>query len=68
MILRNARKIVLEACGDAQWHGVELTLAVDNWEMGWGAMSLRWAGWGVERTNGLCAPFPLFCCPACPRK
>ena len=41
---------------------VDLTLALDKWEMVWGAMSWGWAGWGAERAHGICAPFPLFCC------
>ena len=43
--------------------GVELTLAVDNWDMGWEAMSLGWAGWGAYRARGICTPFPLLYCP-----
>ena len=27
--------------------GVELTLAVDKWEMGLGEISLIWEGWGA---------------------
>ena len=42
--------------------GVELTLAVDKWDMVWGAMSWGWAGWGAERAHGICAPFHLFRC------
>ena len=45
--------------------GVELTLAVDKWYMGWVAMSLGWAGWVAERAHGICASFPLLCCLAC---
>ena len=30
-----------------------LTLAVYKWNMGWGEMSLGWAGWGAERDHGL---------------
>ena len=41
-------------------HGVELTLALDKWEMVWGATSWGCAGWGAERAHGICAPFPLF--------
>ena len=44
--------------------GVELTLAVDKWDMGWVAMSLGWASWGAESAHSICATFPLFCCPA----
>ena len=47
---------------------VELTLAVDKWDMGWGDMSLGWAGWGAEHAHGLCLLLPFFCCPACPQK
>ena len=42
---------------------VELDLAVDKWEMGWGAMSQGWASWGAECSNGLCVPLHLFWCP-----
>ena len=42
------------------WRGVEITLAVDNWDIVCGAMSWGWAGWGAERAHGICAPFPLF--------
>ena len=44
--------------------GVEITLEVDKWEVGWGDISLGWEGWGAERANGIFAPFPLLCCPA----
>ena len=47
---------------------VELTLAGDTWEVGCGAMYMVWEGWGAGRAHGLCAPFPLLCCPACPLK
>ena len=47
---------------------MDITLAVDKRDMGWVSMYLGWAGWGAERANGLCAPFPLFCFPACPPK
>ena len=47
------------------WRGVEVKIAVDKWDMGWGAMSLGWAGWGSEHAHWLCAPLPLLCCPAC---
>ena len=42
---------------------VKLNLAVDKWEMGWGAMPLGWAGWGEEIAHGIYEPFPLLCCP-----
>ena len=45
-------------------HDGKVTLAGDKWDMGWGAMSLGWAGWGVERAHGICMPSPLFCFPA----
>ena len=65
---RRKENIPPEARGDAQWQGVDLSLAVDKWEMGWGTMYLGWADWGAERTHGICAPLPLFCFPACLRK
>ena len=40
-----------------------LNLAMYKWDMGWGAMSPGWAGRGVERTYGICVPFPLLSCP-----
>ena len=43
---------------------VELTLSEDKQEMGWDAMSLGWAGWGVDRAHGLCAPFPFLYFPS----
>ena len=42
---------------------VEITLAVDNWEISWGAMSQGWEFWGAEHAHGLCVPFPLFYFP-----
>ena len=41
---------------------VELDLAVDKWEMGFGSMFLGWEGWVVERDHGLSAPFSLLYC------
>ena len=43
--------------------GVNLTMAVDKWDMGWGEMSLWWEGWVAESAHGICAHFPLLCCP-----
>ena len=43
---------------------VEITVVVNNWEMGWGAMSIVWISWGVDFAHGIYAPFPLFCCSA----
>ena len=48
---------------DAEWRGMELNLAVDNWEMGWGAIYLGWTGWGADLSHGICMNLPLFCCP-----
>ena len=39
---------------------VELTLVVNKWDVGWGAMSLGWEVWVAEHSRGLCMPFPLF--------
>ena len=44
--------------------GVELTLAVDKWEMEWGGVSLGWVGWGAEHACGIFSPFPLLFFPA----
>ena len=44
--------------------GVELALAMDKWEMGWGVLSMEWSGLGEERAHGICIPFTLFCLPA----
>ena len=50
MILRNARK---HSYSGAWQRGMELNLAVDKWEMGWGAMCLGREGWGEEHTHGI---------------
>ena len=54
------------ARGNNKWQDarVMLTLADYKWWVGWGAMSLGWEVWGSECADGLCAPFPLLCCPA----
>ena len=39
--------------------GMYITLVVDKWEMGWGAMSLGWAGWSKEHTHDICTSFLL---------
>ena len=44
-------------------HVVELSLAVDKWDMEWGKMYMGWSCWGVESSNGLCDIHPLLCCP-----
>ena len=43
---------------------VELTLTVDKCQMGSGDIYLGWEGWGADCTHGICAPLPLFFCPA----
>ena len=47
---------------------VKITLSGDTWNMGWGIMYLGWAGWGAERSHGICAHFPLFYCTNFPQK
>ena len=44
-------------------HGVELTLEVDKYEMGWVSMYMWWVGWGEERAHGLCKLVSLLSCP-----
>ena len=49
----------------AAWSGMVCCLpwTGDNLEMGWGAMSLGWSGWGADCDHGICAPLPLLSCP-----
>ena len=43
-------------------HGMDITLDMDKWEMGWVWIYLGLAGRGAERAHGLCALFPLLSC------
>ena len=52
---------------NTKWNSALLgiTLVEDKWEVGGGeAMLWGYTGWGSENAHGICASFPLLCCPA----